>query len=600
MVVKEKLRSEIEDKYKWDLSTMYTNDEVWEKDYEYVNNKLSLVDNYKNKLTSSSNILLEFLDYYFDIDRIYVRLYVYAYLKSYEDITNEIYNEMRNKIDILTKNVTATFSFVKPELLKTDFDIIKTYIKENKKMKNYEFYLEKIYRYQSHTLNENSEKLLSYFNSVDSRFKTIYQVLKNSEIKFGTITDVDGEKIVLTNGNFSKYIMSNDRKVRRSAYTKLYKEFEKLNGTISSNFIGHLNIDSIISKEKKYNSTLDMYLFPDNINSDVYDNLISVVNDNLESLKNYYKLIKKVLRVNALEAYDTSAPLSQKYDRKFKYEDAQKLILEGLNILGVEYNQILKKAFDEKWIDVYSNKGKLDNVYSWSAYKCNPVVSLNYKENFDSVSALAHELGHAVHSYLADRNNNYHDADYKIIIAEISSLTNELLLSEYMIKNSNSKEEKLAILNNMINLYSANFFGSLKGAEFERIVHDKSDNNEVLTPQTLNNTYNELMNKYSGGIVKENKLQQYGWSRINHFYNSFYYYKYAFGISCATYVANKILSGDKDFLNNYIKFLKVGDSVYPTDTLKILGIDTNDKTIFEDTIKFFDSKIKEFETIYNS
>jgi len=600
MIVKEKLRSEIEDKYKWDLSTMYDNDATWESDYNYVKNNLALVDNYKNYLTSSSEILLEFLKYYFDLDRVYVRLYIYTHLRYYEDVTSEKYNELKNRIEILTKEVTTTFSFVDSELLNTDYSVIKKYIEENQELKEYEFYLEKTYRYQKHTLNEKEEKMISYFKDLNNRFKSTYQVMKNSEIKLGTITDEDGKKVVLTNGNVSKYLLSNNRNVRKDTYTKLYKGFEKLNGTISSNFIGHLNVDSMISKEKKYISTLDMYLFPDNINDTIYNNLISVVNDNLDSLKRYYKLIKKILGVNVLQPYDTSAPLSKNYDKEFSYEDAQKIILDGLNILGKEYNEILQKAFSEKWVDVYGNKGKVDNVYSWSTYKCNPVVSLNYKNNFDSVSALAHELGHGVHSYLADRNNSYHDADYKIIIAEVASLTNEILLSQYMIKNSDSKDEKLAILNNLINLYSANFFGSLKGAEFERIVHEKSDNNEPLTKDILNNTYNELMNKYSVGIVKEHKLQKYGWSRINHFYNSFYYYKYAFGIGCATFVANKILTGDKDILDKYIKFLKLGDSVYPTDALKVLGIDMCDKEILTDTIKFFDSKVSEFESVYNS
>ncbi len=600
MIVKEKLRSEIDDKYKWDLSTMYVDDEAWDRDYSYVKNNLTLVDNYKNKLTSSSDTLLSFLKYYLDIDRIYVRLYVYTHLRYYEDVTNEKYNEMKNRIEILTKEVTTTFSFVDSELLKTDFSVIKKYIEENRELKEYEFYLEKIYRYQEHTLNESEEKIITYLKDLNNRFKSTYQVMKNSEIKFGTITDEEAKKVVLTNGNASKYLMSNNRSVRKETYTKLYRGFEKFNGTISSNFIGHLNVDSMISKEKKYNSTLEMYLFPDNINDTIYNNLISVVNDNLDSLKRYYKLIKKVLGVNTLHPYDTSAPLSKNYDKEFSYEDAQKIILDGLSILGKKYNEVLQKAFNEKWVDVYSNKGKVDNVYSWETYMCNPVISLNYKGDFDSVSALAHELGHSVHSYIADRNNSYHDADYKIIIAEVASLTNEILLSQYMIKNSDSKDEKLAILNNLINLYSANFFGSLKGAEFERIVHEKSDNNKPLTKDILNNTYNELMNKYSGGIVKEHKLQKYGWSRINHFYSSFYYYKYAFGISCATFVANKILNGDKDILDKYIKFLKLGDSVYPTDALKVLGIDMCNKEILIDTIKFFDSKISEFESIYNS
>ncbi|MBE6153104.1 MAG: oligoendopeptidase F [Firmicutes bacterium] len=600
MIVKEKLRSEIDNKYKWNLNTMYNSDEAWESDYEYIKNKLTLVDNYKNNITSSSDTLLEFLKYYLDLDRIYVRLYVYTHLRYYEDVTNEKYNEMKNKIEIITKEINTTFSFVDSELLKTDYSIIKKYVEEKEELKEYEFYLEKTYRYQEHTLNENEEKMIAYLNDLNNRFKRTYQVMKNSEIKFGTIKDENGKKIILTNGNVSKYLMSNDRSVRKDAYTKLYKGFEKLNGTISSNFIGHLNVDSMISKEKKYHTTLDRYLFPDKINDTIYNNLISVVNDNLDSLKKYYKLIKKVLGVNTLQAYDTSAPLSKNYEKEFSYETAEKIILDGLNILGKEYNEILQKAFQERWIDVYSNKGKLDSIYSWSTYKCNPVVSLNYKNNFDSVSALAHELGHAVHSYLADRNNPYHYADYKIIIAEVASLTNEILLSQYMIENSDSKDEKLSILNNLINLYSANFFGSLKGAEFERIVHEKSDNNEPLTKDILNNIYNELMNKYSSGIVKEHKLQKYGWSRINHFYSSFYYYKYAFGICCATFVANKILTGDKDILDKYINFLKLGDSIYPIDALKVLGIDMNDKKILEETIKFFDSKVLEFENIYNS
>ena len=600
MAIKEKLRCEIDDKYKWDLSTMYKNDEDFHKDLEYVKEKIKLVDKYKGNITSSSDNLLNFLKYYFEIDMIFMRLFVYSNLRHQEDVTNKKYSEIKSKVDNLSIDISNNFSFIDSELLNTDYKIIKKYIDENKNLKEYEHYLDNIYRYQKHTLEEKEEKIISHFYDLNRKIESTYTTLKNSEIDFGSIKNEDGEKVILTNSNYGKFIQSSDRKVRKDAYKTLYKEFEKMNGTISSNFIAHLNVDSFISKEKNYNSSLDMYLFIDNIDDSIYNNLVDSSNENLDSLKKYYKLIKKILNLKELHSYDISAPISFDYNKKISYEEAKNIIIDGLSILGDDYISIIKKAFDERWIDVFSNKGKIDNIYSWGAYKCNPVVSHNYKENFDSTSALAHELGHAVHSYLADNNNSYQDADYKIIVAEIASLTNEIILSRYMIEHSKDKNEKLSILNNLLSLYTSNFFGSLKGAEFERIVHQKSDNNEVITADILNETWDNLMKKYSVGIVKDNELQKYGWSRINHFYTSFYYYKYAFGISCATYVANKMLNNDKDILDKYFKFLKAGDSIYPIDAVKILGIDMNSKDIFIDTIKFFDSQVMEFERIYNS
>ena len=598
---KQKLRSEIDNKYKWDLESIYSSEDEFNKDKEKVMNLINKIQEFKGTITSTSENLLNYLKLDEEIMITLTNLYIYSSCKYHEDVSNsqnlKSYNEISN-IDAIYSNKS---SFVMPELLKTDYNIIKEYIKENDLLKEYEFDLTEIYKYQKYVLSENEEKLLSNIQELSSKYENNFEVLLNSILDFGIIIDENGEEVELTIGNYSKYIQSKDRRVRKEAYEKRGKALEKYISLFSIDFEGNLKSDSIVSKARGYKSSLEMFLYPDDVTEDIYNNLLTVADKKINVLYKYYNLIKDITKIDDLKVYDLAAPLTENSDKKYTPEDAKKIILEALQILGEDYTKVLSKAFTDRWIDFYPNKGKRSGYYETSSFKSHPLVLGNYNDDLNSVSAICHELGHAMHSYYSNKSNKEHNAGYTILVAEVASLTNEILLSNYIVNNSIDKNEKLSAIENILSVFSNNFYGTLsEGSIFEKIVHEKVDNDEVLGETDFNNIYDEISNKYYGDIVEKDEYVKYNWSRVPHFYSSFYYYKYSIGVSCACYVANRILNGDEDFKQKYLKFLTLGSSMSPVDELKTLEIDLNEEKVFVDAINYFDGLIDKFIEIYNS
>lgn len=597
---KEKNRSEISEQFKWDLSSMYSSDEEIENDKKKLLDLINKIESYKGTIASSSTILYNFLKLQENIMLILTNLYVYAYCKKSVDVSDQSSQKLYNEISNLDTLYNEKASFVMPELMKTKYDTIKKYIDSDDKLKEFEFDLESVYRYQKYTLNDSEEALLSNISELRQKFENNFEMIVNSIINYGYIEDENGNKVQLTNGNFQKYIRSSDRRVRKDAYEtrgNILKDFTKL---IAIDYEAVLRADSIEAKLRGYNSDIDMYLYDDGVTPEIYDNLIFVANKNINSLYKYYKLIKNISKIDDLQVYDLSVPLTAVSEKKYTPNDARKTIVEALQILGDEYVSILNKAFDERWIDFYPNKGKRAGYYENSSYIGNPVVFGNYNDDFPSVSSICHELGHAVHSYFSNKNNPAHLSSYKIFVAEVASLTNEILLSNYIVKNSQSKQEKLLAIENILDVFSNNFFGTLaEGSIFERKVHEKVYNGEVLTEKEFNQIYDEISDTYYGTIVNKHEFVKYNWARIPHFYTSFYYYKYSIGVSCACFIAKKILNGDKEYLNKYLKFLTLGGSMMPLDELKTIGIDLTKTDVIEEAINYFDNLIDEFEKIYN-
>ena len=598
---KERTRDEIEEKYKWDLSFLYKNENEYEEDVNKLKSLIDELPNYKGKLTSSSETLYNYLKLNENIIVILTNLFVYASCKFNEDVSISINQQRENQLINIDSIYNEKSSFVMPELMKTDFEIIKKYIEENDKLKEFEYDLYVLYRYQKYTLSDKEEKLLSKLSEQDYKFRTNFDIITNSLIDFGTIKDEEGNDVELTINNYSKYIRSKDRRVRKDAFEKRYSTLEKYTNILAVNYEGHIKTDSLIAKTRGYNSSLQMYLYEDGITEKVYDNLLDMASKNIKSLHKYQSLIKKVLKLDDLQIYDLAAPLTKNSDKKYKPEDAEKIICEALTVYGEEYNKILKKAFDERWIDFYTNKGKRSGYYENMGFGGHPVVFGNFTEDFNSVSGICHELGHAVNSYYSDRNQPPHLSQFRIITAEVASLTNEMILSNYIVKTSKDKNEKLSAIENILNVFSNNFFGTLsEGSIFEKVSHLKSDNNEALSDIDFNNIFDDITKKFYGKDVIRDEKIKYNWCRVPHFYTSFYYYKYSIGVSCACYCASKILNGDKEFLNKYIDFLKLGDSMMPLDEFKFIGIDLEKPEVIEEAIKYFDNLIDEFETIYNS
>lgn len=600
MAKEEKLRCEIEDKYKWDLTKIYKDEKEWQKDFDDVKEKILKVLEYKDSFLSNGKKLYEYLKYDEEVSRKLEKIYYYAHLNYDADTLDEKYKVMTNKVSDLFTKYNELSSFVVPEILKLDEEKLNTFYKEEEKLEDYRFSIENIYRFKNHTLDEEKEKMLSNLSKCLSNPEETYEALTDSDFEYDYITDEKGNKVKFNESNYSLFIKSKDRSVRKRAFEMLHNKYKKYIRTITSTYKGEVETNVVLAKIRNYDSAISASLYSDNVPVDIYNNLIKVVNDNMDVLYDYYDLKREILSLDRLHMYDTYVEIINKIDKKYSFDEAKEIVMEALSILGDKYIKNLKKAFDEKWIDIYHSKGKRSGAYSSGNFDVNPYVLLNFEGTLNDVSTLAHELGHSMHTYLSCKNNPYQYSSYEIFVAEVASTVNELLLANYMLKNSKNKEEKLAVINHILDLYKATLYRQTMFAEFEKETYKLREKGEVLTSDLLSNTYYNLVKKYFGPNVLCDDLIKYEWARIPHFYYNFYVYKYATGISAASYIVDGILNNKEGALENYIKFLKSGGSMYPLDELKIAGVNLNSESVILSAIKTFEKYLKEFKDIYNS
>lgn len=600
MAKEEKLRCEIEDKYKWDLTKIYKDEKEWQKDFDDVKEKILKVLEYKDSFLSNGKKLYEYLKYDEEVSRKLEKIYYYAHLNYDADTLDEKYKVMTNKVSDLFTKYNELSSFVVPEILKLNEEKLNTFYKDEEKLEDYRFSIENIYRFKNHTLDEEKEKMLSNLSKCLSNPEETYEALTDSDFEYDYITDEKGNKVKFNESNYSLFIKSKDRSVRKKAFEMLHNKYKKYIRTITSTYKGEVENNVVLAKIRNYDSAISASLYSDNVSVDIYNNLIKVVNDNMNVLYDYYDLKKEILSLDRLHMYDTYVEIINKIDKKYSFDEAKEIVIDALSVLGDKYVKNLKKAFDEKWIDIYHSKGKRSGAYSSGNFDVNPYVLLNFEGTLNDVSTLAHELGHSMHTYLSCKNNPYQYSSYEIFVAEVASTVNELLLANYMLKNSKNKDEKLAIINHILDLYKATLYRQTMFAEFEKETHKLREKGEVLTSDLLSNTYYNLVKKYFGPNVLCDDLIRYEWARIPHFYYNFYVYKYATGISAASYIVDGILNNKEGALENYINFLKTGGSMYPLDELKIAGVNLNSKSVILSAIKTFEKYLKEFKDIYNS
>lgn len=600
MAKEEKLRCEIEDKYKWDLTKIYKDEKEWQKDFDDVKEKILKVLEYKDSFLSNGKKLYEYLKYDEEVSRKLEKIYYYAHLNYDADTLDEKYKVMTNKVSDLFTKYNELSSFVVPEILKLNEEKLNTFYKDEEKLEDYRFSIENIYRFKNHTLDEEKEKMLSNLSKCLSNPEETYEALTDSDFEYDYITDEKGNKVKFNESNYSLFIKSKDRSVRKKAFEMLHNKYKKYIRTITSTYKGEVENNVVLAKIRNYDSAISASLYSDNVSVDIYNNLIKVVNDNMNVLYDYYDLKKEILSLDRLHMYDTYVEIINKIDKKYSFDEAKEIVIDALSVLGDKYVKNLKKAFDEKWIDIYHSKGKRSGAYSSGNFDVNPYVLLNFEGTLNDVSTLAHELGHSMHTYLSCKNNPYQYSSYEIFVAEVASTVNELLLANYMLKNSKNKDEKLAIINHILDLYKATLYRQTMFAEFEKETHKLREKGEVLTSELLSNTYYNLVKKYFGPNVLCDDLIRYEWARIPHFYYNFYVYKYATGISAASYIVDGILNNKEGALENYINFLKTGGSMYPLDELKIAGVNLNSKSVVLSAIKTFEKYLKEFKDIYNS
>ena len=588
----EKERCEVDKCYKWDLEKIYKTVEDIDKDRKKVEDNVTSLLNYKGHLCDSSDNLYNALKLYFEIERTLDKLIVYSNMKLHEDMSLSSSRTIASKYDKFLDEVSSKLSFFSVELLKNDESLIKKYIKEDERLKEYEFSIEQVFRDKPYILNEEQEKMMASLGEVLNTPTEIYETLDTTSLSFDDFY-IDNEKYSLNQSNYTLYLRDDNREIRKKAFLNYYKEYKKMKDTLSSVLYGNIKANFFISKQRGYKSPLEMYLYGENIPTSLYEKLIKEVSNRIDVSYKYIALRKKVLNLDEMHMYDIYVPLV-KYDKKYTYEEALDIVKEALKPLGDTYIKDLNNIIFSSCIDVYHNKNKQTGAYSWGCYDTLPYVLLNFEGTFNDVSTLAHELGHSMHSYYSKNNNPYQDASYTIFLAEVASTVNEILLNKYMYKNAKTKNEKLYFLNNLLEMLRTTLIRQTMFAEFEKTLYDMENNGTILTCDVMCKLYYTLNKKYYGNDIVHDTDISLEWARISHFYKGFYVYKYATGISIACRIAKDILDKKEGALDNYLKLLQSGGSNYSTSLLKIVGIDiVNDDTI-KNAIDLFDDVIDEF------
>ena len=588
-------RSEVKKEDTWDVESIYRSIKDWQEDYDDCRSKITNLEEQKDTFLKDSKHFKDFILLSDNVERQLDKIYLYANLRNNEDTTNTTYQELFGKGLNLYQEYNEKTNFVVPLILKEDKKKIESFIDSEEELAPFRHTIEDILRYQGHNLSEVEEKVIAAYNTVLSSASKTADMLMDADMRFGNIKDEDGRKVELTQSNYGIYLRSNDRRVRKDAFEKMNQVFGSFKNTLTSTLESTIKCNSTTARLKNFHSSLELSLFENNIPVSLYHNLISVVHNNLEPLYKYFNIKKNKLGLKEFHLYDGYVSTVTDISKKYSFEEGKELVINALSVLGEDYIEILKKAFTERWIDIYPNRGKTSGAYSSGTYDTKPFVLLNYTEDYNDVSTLAHELGHSMHSYLSNTHNDHTNASYPIFLAEIASTVNELLLSYYMEHHASTTEEKLAILNERLDTFKGTIYRQTMFAEFELYMHDAVDKGEVLTAEKLCNKYYELNKLYFGdGVVVDDDIR-YEWLRIPHFYRPFYVYQYATGLSIASYIAKNILEGKEGFRDKYLEFLSSGGKDDPLEILKIIDVDLTDTKVFEESLTMFKETVNTFE-----
>ena len=589
-----KERREVPKEFQWNLERIFKTDDEFQKEIKAVRKQIDEFAKLEGHTTENAEMFYRSITAGNEIERRLNKLYTYASMKSDEDVANTENQAKKEQVVNLYNYASSKMYFQTPELLNTEKEVIESFYQEEPKLLEHKTNIEEVYRYKPHTLPKEEEKLLSNLSSAFGNDETTYGYLTDSDLDFGTIHDENGVEVPLTDTNFSIYIKSPKREVRKEAFERLYEVYKQFQNTITATFNGAIKQNVAMAHIKHYKTSFEAALFGDELDPKVYDTLVSSVRNHLDVLHDYYRLRKEVLNLKDLHLYDVYTNLVPDTDTKYPFETASRLVLDALKPLGDAYINDLKQAFTEGWIDIYPNKNKRGGAYSSGSYDTMPYVLLNYQDKLDDVSTLAHELGHSMHSFYTRKNQPYQYGDYPIFVAEVASTVNELLLAKHMLKVSTNKNERLAILNQLLELFKGTIYRQVMFAEFEKYAYDLVEQDEVITPDKLCKKYYELNQDYFGSDVVVDKEIAYEWEKVPHFYYHFYVYKYATGISAACHIVEGILSGDEAKRDAYLKMLANGCRENPLNTLKIAGVDMTDKEVYESAIRMFADTIEEF------
>lgn len=588
-------RSEVPAENRWKLEDMFASQEQWDKEYNEAKALIKKASAFQGKLDSADELKACFeLDD--ELSLLTERLYVYAHMRQDEDTAAPTYQALTQKAKKLSVEAGEALSFVTPEILSLPVEKLDQFIADPA-LSAYTFTLTEMKREKAHVLSKAEEALLAQVGNLSQAPQNIFSMLNNADLKFPKIKNEEGKEVELTHGSYIQFLESPDREVRKNAFKAVYETYAKQKNTIAATLSANVNKNVFYSRVRKYPSVLEMSLYGDNIPKEVYTNLIDTIHESLPLMHRYMKLRQKLLGVDELHMYDLFAPLVDEYKLDITFEEAKQITKEGLKPLGDDYLNVLQEGYDNGWIDIYENENKRTGAYSWGAYGTHPYVLLNHNDNLNSMFTLAHEMGHALHSYYSDNALKYRDAQYTIFLAEVASTTNEALLMDYLLNKSTDPKEKMYLLTYYADQFRTTVFRQTMFAEFEKIIHQRAEEGESLTPQDLSAIYYDLNVKYYGADMVVDKDIEMEWARIPHFYNSFYVYKYATGFSAATSFSKQILEEGKPAVDRYLGFLKSGGSDYSINILAKAGVDMSTPEPIREAMSVFESVIEQMEQL---
>lgn len=589
-----KKRSEIEDKYKWNLEDIIPSGEALQALLKTAEEKIQVYGTYKGHLGESAEVLREFLAFDIELDEIFSRLSSYASQKSDEDTSLGEYQALLSKVGILSTKAMEASSFVEPEILAIPEETMKRFL-ETEELSEYRLLIKRVLARKEHMLSEAEEKILSGASEVTRAPSNIFRLFHNADLKFPVIEGENGEKIEVTHGRYTKLLESKDRSVREAAFHAYYRVFRQFANTVAASYEGNLKQACFFARVRNYHSSREYYLSANEIPELVYDNLLRAVDERIGLLHRYVSIRKEILGLDELHMYDLYVPLTADYEESITYEEAQELVLEGLKPLGEEYLGILKQGFESRWIDVYENKGKRSGAYSTSVYGVHPYVLMSFHNSMSSVLTMAHEMGHALHSWYSHHAQSAAYAHYKIFVAEVASTCNEILMLNHLIAKAESVEEKKFLINQLLEKFRGTFFRQAMFAEFEWKTHQMCWEGTPLTKDILCRLYHDLNVKYFGKDMVVDADIDFEWERIPHFYRPFYVYQYSTGFAAATAIAGRIITGDKEALDGYFRFLKGGCSMTPIELLKLCGLDMEKPDVVNEALDVFEALLDELE-----
>lgn len=590
-------REELPENLTWDLTKIFSSDQEFDEKYLELSEELKQSEKHKRTLDQGASQFLNAIEFVLRVYRQTEVIYVYAHLKNDQDTGNTDYQALYARASSLFSKVSEAVSWFEPEILQLSDDQIWQYFKEEPKLEVYRHYIQQIVDNRAHVLSAEQESLLAGAGEIFDASSDTFAVLNNADLVFPTIEGENGEIVQLSHGVYGQLLESTDRRVREVAFKGLYSVYEQFRNTFASTLGTHIKGHNFKAKVRNYSSAREASLSNNHIPESVYDTLVDVVNKHLPLLHRYMELRKRLLEVEKLHMYDLYTPVLGEAPITFTYEEAKEKALEALKPMGEEYMAIVEKAFSERWIDVVENKGKRSGAYSSGSYDTNPYILLNWHDTLDQLFTLVHEMGHSVHSYFTRSNQPYVYGDYSIFLAEIASTTNENILTEYLLETEKDPRVRAYVLNHYLDGFKGTVFRQTQFAEFEHFMHTEDEKGVPLTSEYLSDSYGKLNAKYYGPAVEEDPEIKFEWSRIPHFYYNYYVFQYSTGFSAASALAKKILNQEPEALENYLAYLKAGNSDYPVEVMKKAGVDMTQAAYIEDAMSMFEQRLNELEEL---